>query len=104
MESQQSPESPYLLLVFGFGAKENGMTQQENLLRPWLNIAVICEKILREADGAVSVIRMIDRFNFAGAAKDMGPQVMRFTVLIMFRAGILRGKQRIHLRPHSPTG
>jgi hypothetical protein len=80
------------------------MAQQENLLRPWLNLAVICEKILQERDGAISIIRVIDRWNFVGAAKEMGPQVMRFHFFIMFRAGILRGKQRIHIRPHSPSG
>ena len=67
-------------------------------------MAVFCEKILREADGVLSIIRVIDRFTVAGPTPEMGPTVLQFTILISFKSGFLRGKQKISVRPKSPVG
>ena len=80
------------------------MDEQRNIFGAHLHVATFCEKILREADGVISLIRMIDRFNVAGETEEMQPVVLQFTVFISFKSGILRGKQKIALRPISPTG
>lgn len=67
-------------------------------------MAVFCEKVLREADNVLSVIRVIDRFNVAGPTPEMAPTILNFTILVSFKAGFLRGKQMLAIRPKSPDG
>lgn len=80
------------------------MSEQENVFRAFLQMAVFCERVLREADGVMSIIRVIDRFTANGATPEMPPQVIPFMVVISFKAGFIRGKQTIAIRPKSPTG
>lgn len=80
------------------------MADQPDLLRAWLALAVFCERVLREADNVLSLIRVIDRFNVTGATAEMQPTVLPFTIVISFKSGFLRGKQDIRVRPKSPTG
>lgn len=80
------------------------MANQENIFRAHLHVATFCEKVLREADGVLSLIRMIDRFNVFGETDEMPPTLLSFTVFISFKSGILRGKQKIAFRPKSPIG
>lgn len=80
------------------------MPGQENIFRAYLHCATFCEKILREADGVTSIIRMIDRFNVQGDTEEMKPIVLTFMVYIGFKSGFMRGKQKISLRPKSPKG
>jgi hypothetical protein len=80
------------------------MPDQKELYRAYLSIAVFCEKVLREADGVMSIIRMIDRFNIAGSTPEMQPTVLTFNIFVSFKSGFLRGKQVIALRPTSPSG
>jgi hypothetical protein len=80
------------------------MPEQENVFRAYLQLAVLCEKVLKEADGVMSVIRVIDRFTVNGATPEMPPQVLPFMIAIIFKAGFMRGKQTIAIRPKSPTG
>ena len=80
------------------------MTDQPELLRAWLAIAVFCEKILRETDNVISLVRIIDRFNVTGATPEMSATVLPFTIVVSFKSGFLRGKQNVRIRPKSPTG
>jgi hypothetical protein len=78
--------------------------EQENIFRAYLHVATFCEKVLREADGVSSIIRLIDRFNVQGTEDEMQPIVLPFMVYISFKSGFMRGKQKISLRPKSPKG
>lgn len=81
------------------------MTEQRELYKAHLSMAVFCEKVLRETDNVLSVIRVIDRFNVFGPTPEMTqPQALPFVMLISFKSGILRGKQLLEIRPISPTG
>ena len=80
------------------------MSDQENIFRAYLQAALFCEKVLREADGVMSFIRVIDRFNVAGATPEMSPTVLRFTIVLSFKSGFMRGKQVVTIRPKSPGG
>lgn len=77
--------------------------EQKELYRPYLQIAVICERVLQEVDNVISLIRVIDRFTVRGASVEMGNHVLRFTMVILFKSGFLRGKHVIRIRPTSPT-
>ncbi|MBZ5569367.1 MAG: hypothetical protein LAN64_16140 [Acidobacteriia bacterium] len=78
--------------------------EQKELYNAYLAMAVFCEKLLREADNVLSVIRIIDRFNVVGATPEMSPTVLPFTIVISFKSGFLRGKQAVTIRPKSPQG
>ena len=80
------------------------MSEQQNVFRPHLAMAVFCEKILQEADGVMSVIRIIDRFIVSGVTPEMNNQILQFILLISFKSGFLRGKHKISVYPKSPTG
>jgi hypothetical protein len=47
---------------------------------------------------------MVDRFIVPGDSEEMPPAILQFVVYISFKSGFLRGKQKIVLRPKSPTG
>lgn len=80
------------------------MPDQENIFRAFLHVATFCEKVLHEADGVNSVIRMIDRFNIQGTTEEMQPAALQFNIFISFKSGFLRGKHKVALRPKSPKG
>jgi hypothetical protein len=76
---------------------------------PHLLIAVLCEKVLQESDGVLSVIRVIDRLT-QGAAGPEAPEQMppfildRLTMLVAIRADQARGRHGIKIRPEAPSG
>jgi hypothetical protein len=80
------------------------MPDQPDVFRAYLHVATFCEKVLRETDGVMSVIRIFDRFNVMGDSEQMPPTSFSFMVLIGFKSGFMRGKQTIRLKPISPTG
>lgn len=81
------------------------MTDQKELYRAYLSVAVFCEKVLRESDNVLSIIRMVDRINVFGSTPELkSAPAIQLTILIIFKSGILRGKQKIAIRPTSPTG
>jgi len=84
--------------------EEKQKKEQQNLYRSYLAMAVFCEKVLREMDNVLTVVRVIDRFNVLGATPEMQPALLQFTVLISFKSGFLRGKQLLSVRPKSPDG
>ncbi len=75
---------------------------------PYLNAAVICEKVLQEKDETLSVIRMIDRFNVTvsalGSPENLPPIPLNLTVLISLKSGKARGRSTVKLRIESPSG
>jgi hypothetical protein len=101
----QFPKESLAALFLEFRCKRGEtMPEQENIFRAYLHVATFCEKMLHEADGVNSIIRMIDRFTVQGPSEDMQPVVLPFMVYISFKSGFMRGKQKISLRPKSPKG
>jgi hypothetical protein len=56
---------------------------------------VLCEKVLREADGVLSLIRIIDRLNIAVAGAetptDMPATPVSLVLVLGFKSGFARG-------------
>ena len=77
---------------------------------PYLNAALICERILRETDGVASAIRIIDRFTTNVQAVGMelpalpGHRKVAFTLLLYFRSGSARGNETLTLEVERPDG
>jgi hypothetical protein len=77
---------------------------------PYLNAAMICERVLRETDNVVSAIRIIDRFTTNVQAVGMelpalpGQRRVSFMMLLQFRSGSARGNQSLRIEVERPDG
>jgi len=75
---------------------------------PYLQNALICEKMLREADGVQSFIRVVDRIMVGAVGTDppaeMPPQTLDLTLAISLKGGDARGRHAIKIRPEMPSG
>lgn len=80
------------------------MPEQLSLGGPYLGFAVICERVLTETDGVISLIRIVDRFTVRGPTESMPPTPLSMWIAIMLKAGIYRGLAIISVQPVSPSG
>ena len=77
---------------------------------PYLNAALLCEKVLQEKDGVLSIIRAIDRITITaistGPALPEGTPlgVVAFTFVVVIRSGVFKGTASIKLAINSPSG
>lgn len=71
-------------------------------------MAVLCEKVLSEQDGVLSIIRVIDRMTIATTGPDvpeeMPPTQLALNAVVSFKSGTARGRYTIKLRPEDPSG
>jgi len=75
-----------------------------NRKEPLLAAAVLCDKVLREEDNVVSLVRLIDVFNISGTASTLPPGMARLVLFVMFRSGEALGVRRLRIVAKSPTG
>lgn len=75
---------------------------------PYLQIAAFCERILREGDGVLSLIRVVDRITHqvAGpdAPRDMPEIRYPLTLAIVLKSGRARGRHELSITPQLPSG
>jgi len=74
---------------------------------PYLNMAVICEKVLREQDGIMSVIRVVDRVTITpppDAPEQMPPTSLNLMLAVVLRAGVMQGQMNVGLSFTTPAG
>lgn len=77
---------------------------------PYLTAALICDRLLRESDGVVSAVRIIDRFVVSVQA--IGSELpslpnerhVQFVLLLHFRSGKAQGNQIMTLTIERPDG
>jgi hypothetical protein len=75
---------------------------------PYLKAAVFCEKVLREADGVMSFIRVVDRVTITATGPD-APATMpktpyNITAVIALTSGQSRGRYEVKIVPEEPSG
>lgn len=74
---------------------------------PYLQMAAICEKVLREGDSVLSLIRIVDRImvSVAGqsAPAEMPPTPVNLTLVVGFKSGFARGAYNVRIRTVSPS-
>jgi hypothetical protein len=73
------------------------------LLRPYLQVATICERHILEADGVLTLFRIIDRFNVSGSTEEMPVVTLPFTLVVSFRSGPVRGKLNLRIQATTPS-
>ena len=75
---------------------------------PFLNAALLCEKILEEKDGVVSAIRIIDRIIRTSSSpnppKVMEPFNYTLSLLVKLKSGSVRGVYPIKITLIRPSG
>lgn len=80
---------------------------------PYLSAALICEKLIQESDGTVTVVRAVDRVSVNVTSNVPGlatPQVMpsiainNLTMFIALKSGKARGSQTITVQLERPDG
>lgn len=75
---------------------------------PYVQNALVCEKVLREADGVQSFIRIVDRVTVGAVGTDvpteMPPQTLDLTLALSLKAGDARGRYALKVRPEMPSG
>lgn len=72
---------------------------------PYVQVAAICATPLIEREGFLSVIRIQDRIQVAGMTDQMRPQPLsNLTLVLVLKAGELRGKYAIRITPVTPSG
>lgn len=70
---------------------------------PYMVAAFFCERVLQEVDGALSFIRVIDRWNIVGPTQTMNPTIIQATLVVLMKSGILRSSAQLTVTPVSPT-
>jgi hypothetical protein len=76
---------------------------------PYLHYAVICEKVLHEADGVVSLIRIIDQVTVAisvttaEAADALPPPMIAITFVVSLKSGEFTGPVPLKVRIENPS-
>jgi hypothetical protein len=71
---------------------------------PYLTAVFFCERVLREADGTLSFIRLTERLTVMGVSESIQPTVFPLNVVVMARSGTFRGSAMITLTPSTPSG
>ena len=73
--------------------------------KPLVAVACLCERVLREEDGTLSAIRIVDTYRLRTA--DVPPGMtgaVSLTALIGVRSGDVEGKSEITLKLTTPSG
>lgn len=72
---------------------------------PHVAAGLICERILQEADGVISAIRMIDRVYFAADPEgNLINPAYPITILIALKSGAARGNFSFAVEMEKPSG
>lgn len=80
---------------------------------PYLMAALICEKVVQEADGTVTIVRIVDRVNVNITANVPGvnvPETMppvnvsNLTLFLGLKSGQTRGSQTVTIQMERPDG
>jgi hypothetical protein len=76
---------------------------------PFVNAALICEKVLQERDGVLTAVRIIDRFTITAVASAAEPldniplSVLNFSFLLVLKSGVFKGTAPVTIRVNSPS-
>ena len=75
---------------------------------PYVQVAALCERVLREGDGVISLIRIVDRINHTERGPDppreMPPVRYPLTIVLALKSGRARGRHEVTITPELPSG
>ena len=74
---------------------------------PYLQAALLCERVLQEKDGVLSIIRVIDRMLVqvmgTQVPDQMPPAPIACYAVVMLKTGSFAGKYKLQLTPLTPS-
>jgi len=75
---------------------------------PYLELAVLCERVLEERDGVLSLVRLVDRLEVtvpgpAGAAGPAALAPVQLFAVVGFKSGQARGRHQLRLTLERPA-
>jgi hypothetical protein len=85
----------------------DGQRDPEGDQGPFLAAALLCETLLREEEGTLSLVRVIDHATITApeeVLKSGQPIPFRTFLVVSFRAGTFDGPATIGIRPSGPSG
>jgi hypothetical protein len=76
---------------------------------PWVSFAVLCEKVIEDKVGRLSLINIVDQVNYAPPqGENVSGQIPAVTITLIaavgFKAGVLKGPANIKLGLMRPNG
>ena len=73
---------------------------------PYLLAALICERVITENDGVLSIVRIIDRLAHSLTEPNvvMSPITYPLTYLIILKSGTARGTYQVSINVENPAG
>ena len=75
---------------------------------PYLQVAALCERALREGDGVLSLIRIVDVITHTERGPNPPSEMpsIRYplTFVLMLKSGRARGRQEVTITPELPSG
>jgi len=75
---------------------------------PYLKAALLCQDVIEDKQGVLSLIRVVDRFQQLavgpGAPAEMPPMNIAVYAVLMFVAGEARGSHEVNLTLRRPSG
>lgn len=75
---------------------------------PFLAAALLCERVLTEQDGVLSLIRVVDRLTHTivgpEAPPEMPPVRVNWQLVLIFKSGAARGRFEVVLQLEAPSG
>jgi hypothetical protein len=77
----------------------------EHTMRPYVQVAAICQVPLAESNGCFSLIRIMDRVAFHGPTDAMPQQSLgAYSLVVILKAGEMSGKYTLKVVPRTPSG
>ena len=77
----------------------------EHSMRPFVQVAAICQAPIQETNGLFSVFRIMDRLPVQGFSDEMQPQPLHMlSLVIILKSGEMSGKFTLKIVPETPSG
>jgi hypothetical protein len=102
MAPGRTPSSPVASLA------PRALMSDPTLNGPFVALAVLCQRMDRQADGSADVVGIVDGLNldspFLGDQSDAEAPTVMLTALVSIRAGEIRGQHVLAIRGRYPSG
>ena len=76
----------------------------DTTVAPYVQIAAFCQTALQENNGALSLIRLVDRHPVVGPTKEMQPTTVNLTLVVVLKSGNMTGSATLTIKPTKPDG
>ena len=75
---------------------------------PYIQNAVFCDRVLRESDGVLSLIRIVDVITHSEGGTEPPEEMPKFryplTMVLTLKAGTSKGRHEVSIEPELPSG